>query len=178
MNALIGILGKFGLFTPDLDYKLLRGSMVITFFIFGYAKWFAYDVPLLMPLISKGPLIFWLYPAFGPRGATWFLGTSEWTIGTLLLLGFWNKKLGMLGALGSVGTFICTVTIIPVVPDGWEPSAGGFPAMTMNSAFLMKDLVLLAVSVYLLKQDALRVSSGREVYATLGGSASRGMGTG
>ena len=39
------------------------------------------------------------------------------------------------------------------MPDGWAPSAGGFPAMVGNVAFLMKDVVLLAVSFYLLKQD-------------------------
>jgi hypothetical protein len=32
----------------------------------------------------------------------------------------------------------------------------GFPAMTINTAFLMKDVVLLAVSLYLLKQDVMR----------------------
>jgi uncharacterized membrane protein YkgB len=71
-------------------------------------------------------------------------------VGALLLAGFWNKKLGTLGALGSVVTFLCTVTIIPFMPDGCAPSAGGFPAMVGNVAFLMKDLVLLAVSFYLL----------------------------
>jgi hypothetical protein len=35
---------------------------------------------------------------------------------------------------------------------------GGFPAMTERVAFLMKDLVLLAVSVYLLRQDVIRTS--------------------
>lgn len=37
--------------------------------------------------------------------------------------GFWNKRLG---ALGSTGTFIATVTIIPFMPDGWEAAAGRF----------------------------------------------------
>ena len=37
-------------------------------------------------------------------------------------------------------------------------SAGGFPAMTEHVAFLMKDLVLLAVSFYLLREDVKRVS--------------------
>ena len=37
-------------------------------------------------------------------------------------------------------------------------TAGGFPAMTGNIPFLMKDVVLLAVSFYLLKQDVMRVS--------------------
>ena len=39
------------------------------------------------------------------------------------------------------------------MPDGWNASADGFPAMQGNVAFLMKDVVLLAVSFYLLKQD-------------------------
>jgi uncharacterized membrane protein YkgB len=82
---------------------------------------------------------------------------SEWTFGTLLLLGFWNKRLGILGALGSVVTFASTVTIVPFMPDGWAASAGGFPAMTINTAFLIKDVVLLAASIYLLKQDVVRV---------------------
>jgi hypothetical protein len=43
------------------------------------------------------------------------------------------------------------------LPDGWDAGAGGFPAMAMNAAFLLKDLVLLVVSIYLLKQDAVRV---------------------
>jgi uncharacterized membrane protein YkgB len=75
-----------------------------------------------------------------------------------LFLGFWNKRLGILGALGSCITFIMTITIIPFMPDGWATSAGGFPAMQGNVAFLMKDVVLFAVSFYLLKQDVMRVS--------------------
>jgi hypothetical protein len=40
--------------------------------------------------------LFLAHPALGMRGATWFLGVSEWTFGTLLFL-IWNKKLGILG---------------------------------------------------------------------------------
>jgi uncharacterized membrane protein YkgB len=158
LDRLAGVLIRFGILTEDLDYYLIRASMVIIFFFFGYQKWWAYEAERLIPYISNGPLIFWLYPAFGMRGATWFLGASEWTFGTLLFLGFWNKRLGILGALGSCATFIGTVTIIPFMPDGWDASAGGFPAMTGNVPFLMKDIVLLAVSFYLLRQDVMRVS--------------------
>ena len=158
MSSLIKTLIKLGILTEDLDYHLIRAAMVIIFFFFGYQKWFAYEVERLIPYISNGPLIFWLYPAFGMRGATLFLGVSEWTFGTLLFLGFWNKELGILGALGSSITFIATVTIIPFMPDGWDATAGGFPAMTGNVPFLMKDVVLFAASVYLLRQDVIRVS--------------------
>ena len=157
MNTLISILIRFGLLKDDLDYHLLRASMVIIFLAFGYQKWWEYEAQVLIPYISNGPLIFWLYPMFGIRGASWFLGVSEWLFGALLFLGFWNKKLGILGALGSCATFVGTVTIIPFMPNGWDPAAG-FPAMAGNVPFLVKDVVLLAVSIYLLKQDVMRVS--------------------
>jgi uncharacterized membrane protein YkgB len=112
-------------------------------------------------LITHGPFIFWTIPVLGIRGTAILLGTSEWTFGTLLLLGYWNKKLGILGALGSCCTFIATFTILPFAPDAWEAGAGGFPAMTIVAAFLLKDLVLLTVSVYLLRQDVLRVIAAR-----------------
>jgi len=158
MNRLMNLLMKCPGFRGDFDYYLIRASMVIIFLFFGYQKWFLYEAQGLIPYINHGPLIFWMYPVFGIRGATYFLGVAEWLFGALLFLGFWNKKLGILGALGSCFSFVATVTIIPFIPDGWASSAGGFPAMTERVAFLMKDLVLFAASFYLLKQDLVRVS--------------------
>ena len=158
MNSLISVLIKRGLLKEDLDYHLIRASMVVLFLFFGYQKWFEYEAQALIPYISNGPLISWMYPVFGIRGASWLLGVSEWSFALLLFLGFWHKRLGILGALGSCASFIGTVTIIPFMPNGWAASAGGFPAMAGNVAFLMKDVVLFAVSVYLLTQDVARAS--------------------
>src|SRR5262245_33917300 len=158
MNSILKTLARHRLFQGDLDCHLLRASMVLIFLLFGYQKWFEYEAQTLIPFISNGPLIRWMYPVFGLRGASWFLGVSEWLSGALLFWGFWNKKAGVLGAAASVATFVTTVTIIPFMPDGWAASAGGFPAMTGNVPFLMKDVVLLAVSVYLLKQDVVRAA--------------------
>lgn len=158
LNYLIRQANKLGIFTSDLDYHLVRASMVLIFLFFGYQKWWEYEAQALVPYISHGPLIFWMYPVFGIRGATWFLGVSEWLFGALLFLGFWNKKAGILGALGGIASFVSTTTIIPFIPGGWAASAGGFPAMTETAAFLMKDVVLLAVSFYLLKQDLMRAA--------------------
>lgn len=163
MNRLIHFLVNLRIFKNDFDYHLLRASMVIIFLFFGYQKWFQYEADALVPYISHGPLIFWMYPVFGMRGATYFLGVAEWLFGALLFLGFWNKRLGILGALGSCFTFVATATIIPFMPGGWAASAGGFPAMTERVAFLMKDIALFAVSFYLLKQDLVRASRSGEL---------------
>src|SRR3989454_6928450 len=156
MNWLINALIKLGLLKDDLDYHLIRASMVILFVFFGYQKWFEYEAQVLIPYISHGPLIFWMYPVFGIRVASWVLGASEWSFAVLLFLGFWDKRLGILGALGSCAAFLGTATIIPFMPDGWAASAGGFPAMAGNRPFLMKDIGLFAGSGYLLEQDVSR----------------------
>ena len=158
MDFIIRSLIKLGILKKDLDYHLLRALLVVICLFFGYQKWFDYEAQALIPYISHGPLIFWLYPLFGIRGATYFLGFSEWLFGALLFAGFWNKKAGILGALGLCFSMLGTSTIIPFIPGGWATSAGGFPAMTERVAFLMKDLVLFGVSVYLLRQDVIRVS--------------------
>jgi uncharacterized membrane protein YkgB len=158
VNALIIRLSRTPPLSGDLGYHLVRASMVLTFMIFGYQKWFSFEAHQIVPFISHSPLVFWLIPAFGVRGASFFLGTTEWTFGTLIFLGFWSPKLGALGALGSIVTFLGTVTIIPLFPNAWAAEAGGFPAMYLPVAFLMKDVVLLAVSIYLLKQDVMHAA--------------------
>ena len=163
MNQALHALAKSSLFKGDVDYHLIRASMVIIFLLFGYQKWIEYEAQVLIPFIGNGPLISWIYPVFGIRGGSWFLGISEWLFCLLLFWGFWNRSAGILGALGSCATFLATVTIIPFMPDGWDVVAGGFPAMTGNVPFLMKDVVLLAASFYLLKQDVVRAMASSDL---------------
>jgi uncharacterized membrane protein YkgB len=168
VTSLVSVLAKSGLLREGLDHRIVRASMVLIFVLFGYQKWFEYEAQMLIPFIRNGPLTSWMYPVFGLQGASWFLGVSEWLTAALLIWGFWNPRAGVLGAIFSVVTFVTTVTIIPFMPDGWD-TAAGFPAMKGNVAFLMKDFVLLAVSVYLLKQDVTRVVDPRDTGAALVG---------
>jgi uncharacterized membrane protein YkgB len=54
ISALVLILRRSGLHTEDLDYHLVRASMVIMFFFFGYQKWWPYEAERLVPFISNG----------------------------------------------------------------------------------------------------------------------------
>jgi uncharacterized membrane protein YkgB len=159
MEFFVRTLIRFGLLKEDFDYYLIRGALIFIFLIFGYQKWFEYEAHAVIPFIRHGPLTFWLYLVFGGRGATIFLGVSEWIFAALLFLGFWSHRLGVLGSAGASLTFVATVTTIPFLPDAWAPAAGGFPAMTLPMAFLIKDVVLLAASLYLLKQDVTRLTA-------------------
>src|SRR5271155_2538541 len=160
VNSLIHYVSKAAPFRGDTDYYLIRAAMVFTFYIFSYQKWFSFEAHQITPFISHSPLVFWLIPAFGVRGASFFLGATELLFGTLILLGFWDRRLGVLGALGSLVTFLGTGTIIPFFPNAWATEAGGFPAMYLPVAFLIKDFLFLAASFYLLKQDLTRAALG------------------
>jgi uncharacterized membrane protein YkgB len=118
MTSLVRALARSGLLRDGLDQRIVRASMVLIFVLFGYQKWFEYEAQTLIPFIQNGPLTSWMYPVFGLRGASWFLGVSEWLTAALLVWGFWNPRAGVLGALLSVATFVTTVTIIPFMPDG------------------------------------------------------------
>ena len=129
--------------------------MVLIFVLFGYQKWCEYEAETLIPFISNGPLTSWMYPVFGLHGASYFLGVSEWLTAALLVWGFWNPRAGILGAAP-----LCR----HVRHDGHHhPVHAGrlgrgrrLPGDEGQRGFLMKDFVLLAVSVYLLKQDVAR----------------------
>jgi len=159
IDSLILNLARASVFNGGLDHQLIRAVLVFTFYIFSYQKWFSFEAHQITPFIAHSPLVFWLIPAFGIRGAGFFLGTTELLFGTLILLGYWNAKLGMLGALGSIVTFLGTVSIIPFLPNAWAEEAGGFPAMYLPIAFLMKDFLFLAASFYLLKRDFTRAAT-------------------
>lgn len=79
MNFILDKLAKSGLLNKDLGCHAVRTSMVIMFFFFEYQKWFEYEAQALIPFISNGPLISWMYPVFGVRGASLFLGAAEST---------------------------------------------------------------------------------------------------
>ena len=118
-------------------------------------------------LHQQQPFYLLAVSGFRPARRRPFLGATEWTICALLYAGFWDKRFGILGALGSTITFATTITIIPFMPNGWDQAAG-FPAMAGLVPFLMKDVVLLAASIYLLKQDTVRVlEAGRRTSVAL-----------
>ena len=47
MNSLINVMAKSRLFNSDLDYHLVRASMVIIYLLFGYQKWWEYEAQTL-----------------------------------------------------------------------------------------------------------------------------------
>ena len=73
----------------------------------------------------------------------------------------WSARVAALGSAMAVVMFLTTLSFLFSTP-GWEPSLGGFPALSaVPGQFLLKDVVLLGAAVWSLG-EALSVGSRRQ----------------
>lgn len=130
---------------------LLRWSLVVIFLWFGLMKFTGYEAMGIAPLMKNSPIMSWIPAAFGVQGASHFIGVLELATAAALIIGAFNRVASALGAAMSCVVYIVTLTFFLSTPGVAEPSAGGFPAISVETGqFLLKDLVLLAASVCLL----------------------------
>ena len=139
--------------------QLVRLAMVFLFLSFGAHKFTVYEATGIAPFVSNSPLTSWLN-AFGTQGASMIVGVAELAFGLLLAVGFWRpaSSLAIAGAVGSVITYLTTLSFMLTTPDVFSPDGPPVLSGTIGQ-FLVKDVVLLAVSLLLLAQGlALRRS--------------------
>lgn len=137
-----------------LGVILLYAGLTIVFFWFGSMKFTAYEAHGIAPFVVNSPLTSWLNGLVGERGAARVIGVVELSVGVLLAARLLSPRAATLGALGSIATYLTTVSFLFTTPGVAAPEAGGFPAISAGiGQFLLKDLVLLAASVYLLGES-------------------------
>jgi uncharacterized membrane protein YkgB len=128
----------------------IRFSIALVLVWIGAMKFSAYEAGAIEGLIASSPLTSWLYSVFSLQGASNFIGTVEIATAVALLLTPFNRVIGIVGSLGAIATFAVTSSLLFTAPV-WEASLGGFPALNVvPGQFLVKDLVLLAASIWLL----------------------------
>ena len=66
VKNLAKVMAGFGLLSEDLEYHLLRASMVIIFAFFGYTKWHQYAAQTMIPFISNSPFYLLAVSGFRP----------------------------------------------------------------------------------------------------------------
>jgi uncharacterized membrane protein YkgB len=148
---------------------ITRYGLVIVLLWIGGMKFTAYEAEGIKPLVTNSPLMSWAYRLTSAGGFSAFLGVVEIAIGLFIAL----RPVWPLGsAVGSglaVGMFLTTLSFLPTTP-GWEPSLGGFPALSaMPGQFLLKDVVLLGASLFT-AGEALEAAGSRRGILPTGGA--------
>lgn len=126
----------------------LRWSLVLIFLWFGALKFTAYEAEGIAPLAMHSPLLAWAYQLLGQRGFAMALGVVEIAIGALIALRPVSARLSGIGSVGSIITYLITLSFLFSTPGVWQEGYG-FPFLSgMVGQFLIKDVVLLAASIW------------------------------
>jgi len=128
-------------------------GLAIVFFWFGGMKFTTYEAGAIQGLVSNSPLLGWTYNLFSMEALAALIGITELAIAVLLAARIVSPTLSALGAAGAAFTFILTASFLFSTPGIVEPSLG-FPGLTvMPGQFLLKDIGLFALSVFLLAES-------------------------
>lgn len=130
-----------------IGLQISRYGLVVVLLWIGGMKFTAYEAEGIKPLVANSPLMGWVYRLMSVGGFSALLGLVEVAIGVLIAL---RPVWPMGSAVGSglaAGMFLTTLSFLVTTP-GWEPSLGGFPALSaMPGQFLIKDVVLLGAAL-------------------------------
>lgn len=129
---------------------LLRYGLVLVVGWIGAMKFTAYEAEGIRPLVANSPLMSWVYHIWSTQGFSNLLGATEIAIATMIALRPLSARISAIGSGLAVPMFLTTLSFLFSTP-GWEPSLGGFPALSAGvGQFLIKDAVLLGAAVWLL----------------------------
>ncbi|WP_060874171.1 DUF417 family protein [Myroides odoratus] len=93
------------------------------------------------------------------------LGIVICAIGILVFLGIWSPKIGILGAILTVGMSLVTLSFLLTTPEVYVPNLGGdfptpnfgFPYLSGAGRLVLKDVIMLAGGLLLVSDGASRV---------------------
>ena len=138
---------------------LLRYGLVLVIAWVGFMKFTAYEAAGIQPLVSHSPLMSWVYAIFSERAFSALLGIVEVAVAAMIALRPVSATIAAIGSGLAVVMFLTTLTFILSTP-AWEPSLGGFPALsTVPGQFIIKDIVLLAAALWSLGEALPEVRS-------------------
>ncbi|MFJ3483291.1 YkgB family protein [Pseudomonas sp. NPDC090202] len=124
-------------------------AMTVIYLWFGGMKFTGYEANGIHGFVSNSPLLSWMYNFMSLMGFSYFLGVLEIAIGVLIAARLFSPKFSLVGGALSAGLFLTTLSFMLTTPGVFEPSLG-FPAISVvPGQFLLKDLGLLAVSIFI-----------------------------
>src|SRR5215472_12324725 len=140
---------------------LARYGLVVVVGWIGLMKFTGYEAEGIRPFVANSPLMSWVYGPLSVRGFSALLGVVEVAVALLIATCPFAPRVSALGSALAVGMFLTTLSFLVTTPGVWEPSLGGFPALSaLPGQFLIKDLALLGISLWTLG-EAWQVSEQR-----------------
>jgi reactive chlorine resistance protein C len=136
-----------------------RYALVIVFVWFAGLKLTDYEAQGIAPLGEHSPFLSWIYHLVSIDTFSQLVGVAELITAVLLALYPWSRRASALGGALATLFFLGTLSFMITTPGIGEASAGGFPVLSATGEFLIKDLGLLGLSVWLLADSLVTTRS-------------------
>ena len=133
-----------------------RYGLVIVIGAFGLLKFTEFEAKGIEPLVSESPFMSWLYGIFSVYTFSVLLGVFELAAAVLIAVKPWWPKVSAFGSALAVLLFVATISFLFTTPGAFDDSVS-YPAPSLTTGFLFKDVALLGISVWTLT-DALRAT--------------------
>ena len=131
-----------------LGSRVLRYGLALVIGWIGTMKFTGYEAMGIEPLVAHSPFMSWMYDFLSVRQFSGGLGFIEVAIALLIAVRPWWPKASAVGSAAATLMFLTTLSFLFSTP-GWEPSLGGFPALSAGvGQFLIKDVVLLGAALW------------------------------
>lgn len=127
----------------------LYASLVVIYAWFGGMKFTAYEAEGLTDLVGNSPLLSWAYSLLDMRDFSSLLGVLELSVGALIAARVVSPVYSLIGGGLSAGLFVTTLSFMASTPGVFMPELS-FPAISVAPGqFLLKDVGLLALSLWI-----------------------------
>ena len=150
--------------TTDVATLIARYGLVIVLAWFGAMKFTSYEAQGISHWVANSPLLSWTYNIMSIDAFGRLNGSIELIVAALLAVKPWFPKASVVGGVFAVLFFVTTLSFMITTPGVGEASAGGFPILSADGEFLMKDIANLGLALWLLA-DAIDATRRRAIVA-------------
>src|ERR1700744_6122428 len=136
----------------NLPFLVSSIGMIVMLLWAGSYKMTAPGAEGIIPLVSNSPLISWHFKLFGPYIGSDIIGVTEIPSAVLFIAGYVTPKAGIIGGIITTFMFFTTSTMLITTPGAIIAVHGirYMRYMSFLGLFLFKDVIALAVSLYLI----------------------------
>lgn len=144
--------------TTGMAPLVARYGLVIVLAWFGAMKFTSYESQGISHWVANSPFLSWFYDILSIDAFGRLNGSIELITAVLLAVKPWFPKASVVGGIFASLFFLTTLSFMVTTPGVGEASAGGFPVLSADGEFLMKDIALLGLALWLLADavDATR----------------------
>ena len=148
----------------DIAALIARYGLVIVLAWFGAMKCTHYESLGISHWVANSPLLSCAYHIMSIDAFGRLNGSIELIVAALLAVKPWFPKASVVGGVFASLFFVTTLSFMVTTPGVGEASAGGFPVLSADGEFLMKDIANLGLALWLLA-DAIDATRRRAIVA-------------